>query len=108
MVGLSGATAWAEQVDSPVYKSWAKYKPGTTVTYLKVDEHEAPNRVDRFETTITTKLLEVRPDAVVVETTQVARAGGGSRTASDSWEEVPAKMEKPKEEKEGGGAGWQC
>lgn len=60
-----------EMVDNPHYKHWSKFKPGTTVTLLEKtvlsgpEKSEVPDGID--EKTITTKLLKVSPESVLVE-----------------------------------------
>jgi hypothetical protein len=61
-----------EMVANPKYKFWATAKPGSVVTQIEktvfagVDKESLPDGVD--EKTITTKLLSVTPESVVVET----------------------------------------
>jgi hypothetical protein len=60
-----------EMVENPHYKHWAKFKPGSTTTVLEktvlsgAEKSELPDGID--EKTITTKLLKVSPESVVVE-----------------------------------------
>jgi len=86
VVGISAA-AMADQVDNPVYVSWARLKPGTSVTVEQTFElPAAPGGAHVL--VVTTKLLKVTPEKVVVENTSTSKAG-------DSKEEVeiPAKVQ---------------
>ena len=65
----------AEQVDNPKYVSWAKYKPGKSVTFSRVEERVLRSGAPmKFVMTITTKLVEVKPYAVLLEITQEGEA----------------------------------
>jgi hypothetical protein len=59
----SAATAYAEDVDNPIYKHWAKFKPGTSVTAVTTMEIAG----NKTETKSTTTLKEVTADKVVVD-----------------------------------------
>ena len=86
-------TVCAEQIDSPDYQSWAKHKPGTSVTYKSTTEVKmplgSPIPTQNIESTITYTLKEVREDAVVVE---AKIEGGTNRTIN-----IPAKVDKDTE-----------
>jgi hypothetical protein len=64
--------ASAESIDSPIYKSWARHKVGTTITHVSVTEA----RGRKIETTTTYKLLELTDEKAVIETTVVSDATG--------------------------------
>ena len=59
----------AEQVGNPAYTSWAKFKPRTTITFSTVDETTTLTGVVGTEAVTTTKLVEVKPDFVMLEGT---------------------------------------
>jgi hypothetical protein len=52
--------AFAEEVDNPVYKTWAKFKPGTYIVFESFD--------GRLEQVITEQLKEVTSNNVVIVT----------------------------------------
>jgi len=58
-----GATAEAEYVDHPIYKSWAQFKPGTVTTTKSVTIQEGK----RIDAIITHKLVERTDEKVVIE-----------------------------------------
>lgn len=64
-----------EMVANPLYKSWAKFQPGSTVTHIEKtaltgkDKKLAPDGTDVKE--VTYKLIEVTDEHVVVDTTVV-------------------------------------
>jgi hypothetical protein len=104
LVGLSSAALAEEMVDNPAYKSWASYKPGTSVTRTIATEITKVEGVDNIppgmvgrkmpEQTMSQKLLEVTADKVVVETTMSGMAG---RTVTAPRKvEIAAKIEKSK------------
>ena len=99
-LGALSSAAFAEQVDNPVYVSWAKYKPGTTVTYKQTAEMSMMQGM-KTETTITTKLVEVKPEAVTLESTTKMSIGGqefaAPGTGTPIKQTIPAKVEKGQE-----------
>ncbi len=102
ILSLSSAV-FAEQVDNPAYLNWAKYKPGSSLT-LKQSQTMAMMQGMTTETTITQKLVDVKPDKITVEQTMKvsmtgmpgmpAGAGGTERTTTTT---IPAKVEKGQE-----------
>ncbi|MGN6366799.1 MAG: hypothetical protein ACTHN5_00780 [Phycisphaerae bacterium] len=100
VTALSGAAARAEQVDNPEYASWAKFKPGTTVTFSEVTDRNTPKGEVKSEMIITKKLVEVKPDVVELELTEKAGAGHGGMIIVNPTVrkmKVRAKTEKEKE-----------
>ena len=62
----------AEKAENPVYKSWAGFKKGATVTYRSVS-----NIGDtKYESTMTYSLVELTRDKAVVEIQVTVNAGG--------------------------------
>ncbi|HUO09205.1 MAG TPA: hypothetical protein VM008_12940 [Phycisphaerae bacterium] len=98
IAGLSGAVK-AEQIDNPAYQSWAKFKPGTTVTYKQTTEMNMPAMagMSRPESVMTEKLIDVKPDAAIVEITMETTIMGQKHTMPARQTEVPAKIDKDKE-----------
>jgi len=100
---MAGAaiTASAEQVDNPVYASWAACKIGTTVTHKQTMQilmggTNAPLTIDMV---ITQTLKEVKAEAITVEVTTTASNQG--RAASSFSQpatktSIPAKIDKDK------------
>jgi hypothetical protein len=96
MVLTAGSFCFAaEQVDNPSYKSWAKFKAGTTVT-LKTESDMAGQKSD-METTTT--LVEINPDKAVIETKMSMNAGGQQMDMPAQKTDVPAKLDKTPEVK---------
>jgi len=94
ILGLASA-AFAQQVDNPAYLTWAKYKPGTTTT-LQQSATMAMMPTMVTTTTITQKLLEVKPDSATVEvTTKTSMMGQNSENKSTNV--IPAKVDKGQE-----------
>src|SRR5688572_24967322 len=86
----AGTFCYAEKIDNPAYKSWAKFKAGTTVT-LKTESDMAGTKSD-METTTT--LVELTADKAVVETKMSMNAGGQKMDMPAQKTDVPAKMDK--------------
>jgi hypothetical protein len=75
----------AEKVDSPTYKHWAKFKPGTTITIV----NETTMAGTKFTSEMTTTLISVTADMAVIET----KFTQNGQTAT-SRSEMNAKMER--------------
>jgi hypothetical protein len=78
LVALLGTseTVTAEEVVSPIYKSWARYKVGTVVTFREVIEWK-----DRkVETTRTQKLVALTDFKAVIQDEQVGNLNGKVET----------------------------
>jgi hypothetical protein len=102
---LLAAAAHAEQIDNPEYTQWARYKPGTYVTMQQTTDMGAMamptgmppgmNMADMMpKISITTKLTEVKPDALTLEVTTTTTQMGQSQDRKTT-RSVPAKIEKP-------------
>jgi hypothetical protein len=76
----------AKMVENPLYQSWAKQKPGTSITLKGMSEVGG----QKSESTMTTKLVEATPDKVVVEFTTTAKVMG------KDFSQPPTKLEFPK------------
>ena len=98
VAGLSGAAVRAEQVDNPAYTAWAKFKPGTTVTYSQSMDMAMPAGMPAGmappQTTLTEKLVEVKPEGVVLEVSSETKMMGQTHTMPARQQEVPAKIDK--------------
>jgi hypothetical protein len=85
-------------VANPLYKFWADFKPGATVTQsekttLSGPEKELlPDGIDQKE--VTYKLLSVTPEHVVVEVTVVDHEFLGSIESAPTKKIYPAKIKK--------------
>src|ERR1700744_383103 len=93
MAGLSGVVR-AEQVDNPAYTSWAKFKPGTTVTYSQSSDMAMPAGVAGPQMTIPGKLVEVKPEGVTLEVSSEMTMMGQTHTTPARQQDVPAKIDK--------------
>src|SRR5262245_40348750 len=88
-LAVLSSNALAQQVDNPAYVSWAKYKAGSSLT-LKQTSTMAMMGGMTTETTITQKLIEVKPESVTVEvTTKTSVMGQANETKMTSV--IPAK-----------------
>jgi hypothetical protein len=77
----------AADTENPEYKSWAGQKPGTTVTYHMVTSAAGTKtEMDR-----SVKLIEVKPDAAVVEDTIVMVVAGNKNTLPAQKRTIAAK-----------------
>ena len=88
ILGCSSA-AFAELVDNPAYQNWAKFKPGSGVTF-KQSTTVSVMGPTAMESTITQKLVTVKPDSVTVEVTTSQGVTSSSKTTTV----IPAKIEK--------------
>lgn len=62
----------AENVEHPIYKSWARHPVGTTITMRSLTDSPG----SRITTTTTYRLMEVRPDRVILEVRKSSDATG--------------------------------
>ena len=86
---LSGLAS-AEMIDNPQYKGWAKRNPGSTAT-LKGKTVAMGHSMDME---MTQKLIEVKPDEVVIEASTVVSMAGNKMPAHTMKQTIPAKVEK--------------
>src|SRR5215217_8146437 len=68
---LAGAASAADIVENPAYAMWSKHKVGTSVSYKTESVITMAGMPDpmKSESKSTQKLVEMKPDAAVVETT---------------------------------------
>lgn len=83
---LAANVVRAEQVSNPVYESWAKCLPGTTVS--QTAETNIAGQI--MLTDITQKLIEVTPEAVKVEMSLVMQVNGQKMTPPPQQKSYPA------------------
>jgi hypothetical protein len=81
-----------DSVPNPEFASWSKYKPGTRVTLKSTSEAAGVNS----EFTMTTTLVEVGADKLVVETETVVNAGGMEFKTPGQKRDVPKSVAIPK------------
>jgi hypothetical protein len=87
-----------EMVVNPLYKFWANCKPGSTVTLLEKtalggpEKETVPDGVDTKE--VTTKLLSVTPEKVVVEVVVTEHEFLGAIESAPTKKIYPAKIKK--------------
>jgi hypothetical protein len=87
--------AWAaEKVASPAYESWARFKPGTTVT-LKQSMRMAAMSMD---SEMHHELKEVTPDKVTIQSWTIANMMGMKRESPRQTITLPAMVDKGSEE----------
>ena len=90
------AAARAEKIDNPAYQDWARFKPGSFVTYKTVTKMEAMTS----ETEMTQTLKEVTPEKVLIELVTVMTVAGNEMKMPAMMMEHAAKIEKPEPEGE--------
>jgi hypothetical protein len=102
VVGLASA-AFAEQIDNPEYVQWSKYKAGTYASLRQTTEMPSLGKFEGAppglnaaamtpQITVTTKLTEVRPEALTFEVTTLT-IQGGDESETTTTRTVPAKIE---------------
>jgi hypothetical protein len=90
-VGLLAATLLPavavaqEKVENPSYKSWAKFKKGTTVIMKSINEYAS----GKAESTVTMTLVEITPDKVIIEVKSITKVNGLDVTSPDTKIEQP-------------------
>jgi hypothetical protein len=86
------AVAYAgDMIDNPEYKNWSHCKAGSWVTYEMVASGN--------KSSMTYKLLEISADKAVVETSMPpTKVGDKEYPIPATKRDVPAKVEKPKDE----------
>lgn len=89
---LAAGVGRADPIENPEFKQWAAFKAGATAT-LKT-ESEFNNM--KSEITITTKLIEVGADKLVVETTSASKFNGMEFKQPPTKRDVPKTIDIPK------------
>jgi hypothetical protein len=90
-LALAACPAFAETIDNPEFAMWQKHKKGTSITLKTTSSAEG---VDS-ETTMTTTLLEVGADKVVVETSVVSKFNGMEFKTPPTKRDVEKTLELP-------------
>jgi hypothetical protein len=96
-LALEGA-AGEEMVENPLYKHWAKFNKGSTVTRLEKttftgpEKHALPDGID--EKLVTYTLLSTSPEKVVVSVVVVERDFLQSTESAPTKQMYPAKIKK--------------
>jgi len=98
-VASFGTIARGELVDNFYYQSWAKFKPGASVTLrdtleIKIAEISQTNNM---ETTTTYTLAKVTPEQVELHVTQMVTANNRTRPLPAQKMIIPAQTEKGQE-----------
>jgi hypothetical protein len=75
-VALAAHVSAAEEVESPIYKSWAKVKVGTSVTYREII---TSNKGFRSETTRRATLAKLTPEKAVIDEEQFEIVDGKAK-----------------------------
>lgn len=88
----AGLASAQEKIDNPEFTSWSKFKKGTSTT-LKMTASSGDTKT---ESTITTTLLEVGEDKLVVETTSVSKFNGMEFKGPAMKRDVTKTIELPK------------
>ena len=89
---IASAAGRADPVDNPAYKSWANFKPGTTITMKTENEF---NKM-KSEFVIVSKLVEVGKDKCVIEVETITKVMGMEFKAPAMKQDVPKTYDVPK------------
>jgi hypothetical protein len=89
LLAACAGLVFAETMESTEYKRWSDCKPGSWITHKVTTEKGGKTS----ELELTTKLVELSPEKLVLETTETA--GGKSKTLPKK--DYPAKIEKKPE-----------
>jgi hypothetical protein len=90
-----GPAAAQETIDNPEFTTWSKFKKGASVT-LKSTTEAGKTTVESF---ITTTLVEVGADKLVLETSAASKIGGMEFKTPAMKRDVPKTLTLPKVEK---------
>jgi hypothetical protein len=92
---MLASAAFAAETDNPEYTGWSKFKPGTTVTMKSQSETKMQGMPDpmKSEMTMTTKLVDMKPDAATVETTTKMVMMGNESTMPAQSRTIKAKTD---------------
>jgi hypothetical protein len=90
-VAFAACPAFAETIDNPEFAMWQKHKKGTSITLKTTSTAEGVTS----ETTMTTTLLEVGADKVVVETSVISKFNGMEFKTPPTKREVNKKLDLP-------------
>ena len=101
LVLAAAAVSAQEKVDNPEFASWSKFKKGTSTT-LKVTAGAAGTNT---ETVVTTTLVEVGADKLVVETAGASKFNGMEFKTPATKRDVTKTIELPKGTKKEDAAG---
>ena len=91
-IWLAWALAGGDSADlreNPAYRGWAGFKPGSTVVVSTVTMR---GEVKQADVETTSRLVEVLPDKVVIETSGSMEAGDSRMPLPTEREEIPAKI----------------
>ena len=91
MTAAFAAAQDKKKLDNPEFAVWAKQKVGTTVVMKMVSSTAGV----KSETTMSTKLLELKDDKAVVETETVSKINGMEFKAPGQKRDVPKTVEVP-------------
>ena len=106
VMGFASAAFATDQIDNPEYARWSQYKPGTFVTTQQTMDMPGmaaanPNMPAGMnmasmmpQTKTTTKLTEVKPDALTLEVS-IDTTQAGRTTSNKTTRTVTAKIDKP-------------
>lgn len=89
---VSGTVVAQDKVDNPEFANWSKFKKGTSVTMKSVTTSAGMS----FEATITSTLVEVGADKLVIETSSVSKVMGMEIKVPPMKRDVPKQVEIPK------------
>jgi hypothetical protein len=95
LLALLPAPARAQKTENATYTSWAKFKPGTSVTLRAARPGAA---VGSGGATQTATLIEVTAQQVTIETKSVVDIGGQKRERPAKKTSIPAQWTPPSDE----------
>lgn len=91
-LALAAAAGRADTIDNPAFKSWSKFKPGTTITMKTESEFSKM----KSEIVIVSKLVEVGADKCVIEVETITKVNGMEFKAPAMKQDVPKTFDVPK------------
>jgi hypothetical protein len=92
VMGVFAVSSFAQQIENPEFTQWQKYKAGTMVVMKSTSTIAGM----KTEAKITTKLVEVEKESLVLETITSATVNGMSFDAPAQKRTVAKMYEKPK------------
>ncbi len=81
----------AEKLAAPMYKNWAKFPAGTSVTHRMTTDSAG----QKSESTMTSTLLELTAEKATVEVVLVSKAGGAEFKAPPQKQELTRTVDAP-------------
>jgi hypothetical protein len=95
LIFLAGSAVAQDKIDNPEFANWSKFKKGTSVTLKSVSSFNNMST----EASITSTLVEVGADKLVIEMTSAVNSGGMEFKAPPTKRDVAKTITLPKDYK---------